>query len=122
LEVLNAKMDGPVFEIEVENLGTAKAIAIRAELVQKGEIVDVDVDNELKPDKQSTLRYTNFKKGPAILKLRYLDEDNVEYTQESAISVPADSADNRRGPGGFTIFLFLVIAAEGYVIYRYRKK
>jgi len=121
LDLLKAGVDDGRFEVEVQNLGTAKARAIKAELIQEGAVKDVDVENELKPDKKKTFRYTTFAAGPGVVKLTFLDPANTEYTAELPVS-----AESAAGSGGgvskTSLVLFLLVVGEGYYIYRLRKK
>jgi len=119
LEVLNTEIDGTDFKVEMENLGTAKAKAIRVKLVQDGEIMGVKIDNELKPDKHSTLRYKAFKAGPGKLELHYLDNANNAHDEVIDVEVPGASGG---GTSKWTLLLFVIVIGEGYYIYKLRKK
>lgn len=90
LEILNYEVEDGNFEVEIENLGTARAKAIRVELIQNGETIGVDVDNELRIDKHTTFRFETYKKGVGNLKIIYLDEQNVEY--EKLINVQVNQS------------------------------
>jgi len=117
LEVLNTELDNEDFKVEIENLGTAKAKAISVKLIQNGKLMGVKIDNELKPDKLSTLRFKNFKGGTGQLELHYLDDENQEYDETVYVEVPGKAAPIST----LTILLLLIVTAETVYIYRKKK-
>jgi len=117
LEVLNTEIDNADFKVDIENLGTAKAKAIRVTLVQGGKVMGVKIDNELKPDKHSTLRFKTFESGTGQLDIHYLDEENNVYDETIDVEVPGTSGKISK----WAIIFFLIAAGEGYVIYRLKK-
>gem|GEM_PF-1993879 len=119
LQVLNSEIEDGEFQVELGNLGTAKAKAIRAELVQKGEVVDVDIDNELKADKHTTMRYDIFSPGVAELHMTYVDDDGVSYESTTSLSVEGVIAG---GISGSAIVLLVIVLAEAGYIFKLRKE
>jgi len=117
LEVLNTEIDNSDFKVELENLGTAKAKAIRVKLVQDGKVMGVKIDNELKPDKHSTLRFKTFVRGTGQLDIHYLDAGNKAYDEVIDVEVPGKSGKTSK----WVIIFFLIAVLEGYVIYRLKK-
>ncbi|MFH1450892.1 MAG: hypothetical protein ABIF92_02835, partial [archaeon] len=117
IEVLNTEIDGTDFKVEMENLGTAKAKAIRISLVQDGKVMGVKIDNELKPDKASTLRFKAFKRGTGELKMHYLDEENTLYEETIDVEVPGSSGSISK----WAVLFFFLAAFEGFLIYRIKK-
>ncbi|MDP7282114.1 MAG: hypothetical protein QF475_00550 [Candidatus Undinarchaeales archaeon] len=117
LEVLNTEIDGSDFKVEMENLGTAKAKAIRVELVQGGKIMGVKIDNELKPDKHSTLRFKTFRRGSAQLVIHYLDDENMDYDETIDIEVPGSSGKTSK----WSVIFFIIVVIESIYIYRRKK-
>lgn len=120
--ILNTKVDEGKLEVEVENLGTAKAKAIKMELVQDGNVMDVDIDNELKADKHTTLRFKTFKAGIATLELSYLDDSNNEYTESITISVASSSVEKKVKVSVTSVVLIIIVVVEAFYIYKLRKR
>ena len=121
IDLLKAGVDDGRFEVEVQNLGTAKARAIKAELIQGGAVKDVDVENELKPDKKKTFRYTTFETGPGVVRITFLDPKNEEYTTELPVSAETGSEGGASIPKT-TLILAALVLGEAYYIYRLKKK
>ena len=117
LEVSNTELDNEDFKVEIENLGTAKAKAISVKLIQNGDLMGVKIDNELKPDKLSTLRFKNFRGGTGQLELHYLDDENQEYDETVYVEVPGRGTPLNT----LTVLLLLLVAAETVYIYRKKK-
>jgi hypothetical protein len=79
--------------------------------------MSVKIDNELKPDKHSTLRFKTFRRGTGQLVIHYLDDNNVEYDQTIDVEVPGSSG----GVSKWAVLFFLIAVGEGYYIYRRKK-
>ncbi len=109
LEILNYEVDDNNFEVEIENLGTARAKAIRVELIQNGESVGVDVDNELRIDKHTTFRFETYEKGIGELKITFLDEQNEEYTKSVPVQIDESSGGLGISPLMFLLILIIII-------------
>ena len=120
LEILNTEIEDNEFKIEIENLGTAKAKAIRVELIQNGKIMSVDVDNELKVDKHTTFRFSNYNKGVGTAHITYLDEKNKKHEDSVSVEVPSSSNEHIKIGIG-TIVLILVVILESVYIYKMKK-
>jgi hypothetical protein len=114
---LNTEIDNSDFKVEMENLGTAKAKAIRITLEQNGKVIGVEIDNELKADKASTLRFKNFKRGTGQIVLHYLDANNNEYDESIDVEVPGSSGKTSK----WAVLFFFIAVGEGYIIYRNKK-
>ncbi|MFO7872396.1 MAG: CARDB domain-containing protein [Candidatus Undinarchaeales archaeon] len=119
LEILNYEIDDDTFEVEIENLGTARAKAIRVELIQDGETIGVDVDNELRIDKHTTFRFETYKKGIGELKITFLDGQNKEYTK--SVSVQIDKSSGGLGISPSMFVLFLIVIAEAVFILKLKE-
>jgi hypothetical protein len=119
IQVLNSEIEDSEFQVEVGNIGTAKAKAIRAELIQNGNVVDVDIDNELKADKHTTFRYDNFMAGVAEIRLTYLDDAGQSYESSTNVAVEGVVAG---GISGLSILLLVIVVVEAIYIFRLRKE
>lgn len=120
LQLMNAEMDDGEFEAEFQNLGTAKAKAIRAELVQGGKTMSVDVENEIKPDKKTTFTFKKYTAGTGTIELEYLDDENKEYSDSVAISIATSSGEGGSPLG--TVLLIIVVVIVAVYLYKRRKK
>ncbi len=97
LQIIKTEVDKADNELTVEvvNIGSAKAVGIKGELIINDAVFDVDYTTQIKIDKHTTLKYkipprvTN-----ASLHLVYEGPDNKEYSQteliswESSFSIP----------------------------------
>ncbi|MFH1424226.1 MAG: CARDB domain-containing protein [archaeon] len=119
LEILNTKIETGEYKIEVQNLGTSKAKAIKVTLRQDGQIVGVDIENEIKADKKSTFRFTAYTAGVGEVTMEYLDEENREYSETIPVSISGSASG---GSGASGIIFFLIAVVEGIYIYKLRKK
>jgi hypothetical protein len=119
LQVLNSEIEDGEFQVELGNLGTAKAKAIRAELIQNGEVIDVDIDNELKADKHTTMRYDNFAPGVAEMHLTYVDDAGTSYESTASLSVEGVVA---AGVPSSVIALLVIVLAEAAYIFKLRRE
>ncbi|MFH0956282.1 MAG: hypothetical protein V1813_00305 [Candidatus Aenigmatarchaeota archaeon] len=125
IEILSAKVDGTDFKVDIENIGTGTAKALKIEFVQGGEVKDSAVASDLKPAKQKTLRFTGFSYGSAMVNISYLDEGNAFYSKETPLTVKMPYTTESSGPAdltGIVGILFIAAAAEGYYIWRLRKR
>ncbi len=125
IEILSAKVDDSDFKVDIENIGTGNAKALKIEFIQDGEVKDSSVASELKPTRHKTLRFSGFRYGEATVKISYLDESNEAFTSENRVDVKMQSS-SEDGSGTDTSWLssilFLLVLAEGYYIWRLRKK
>ncbi len=126
IEVLSAKVENSDLKVDVENIGTGSAKALKISLVQDGEIKDSAIASELKPTKHKTLRFKNFNYGNAKINITYLDEANKEYSKEIPISIKR-SVYGEEGKGGgasplITSVLIVIVVLETFYIWRIRKK
>jgi hypothetical protein len=125
IEILSAKVDGTDYKVDIENIGSGTAKALKIEFIQGGEVKDSAVASDLKPAKQKTLRFAGFSYGPAIVNISYLDEGNTFYSKETMLSVKMPYTTESNSPAdltGIVGILFIAAAAEGYYIWRLRKR
>lgn len=125
IELLSAKIDNSDFKVDIENIGTATAKAIKIAFVQDGEIKDSSVANELKPTKHKTIRFAGFRHGEAIINVSYLDQSNKFFAVEFPVTVkPSAYAEEQAGGGVSPLapILIVVVVLESYYIWRLRKK
>ncbi|MBN1897080.1 MAG: hypothetical protein JW789_05185 [Candidatus Aenigmarchaeota archaeon] len=125
LEILSAKVENGDFKVDIENIGTGSAKALKIEFIQDGEVKDSSVASELKPTRQKTLRFAGFRYGEATVKISYLDESNEVFEKETTVTVK-ESATSSDGSGtdysGYVGVLLLLVVVEGFYIWRLRKK
>ncbi len=126
IEVLSAKVEDSDFKVDIENIGTADAKALKIALIQNGEIKDSAVANELKPTKHKTLRFRGFSFGRAAINITYLDEKNDEYVKEIPVSIEKSIYAEERAEGGVsptvTAILIVVVVLESFYVWRLRKR
>lgn len=125
IEVLSAKIDNSAFKIDLENIGTATAKALKIALVQDGETKDSAVANELKPTKHKTLRFYGFRQGEAIINISYLDEGNEFFANEFPVSIKPSVYSEEQAGGGVSPLapiLIVVVVLESYYVWRLRKR
>lgn len=126
IEVLSAKVDNSAFKVDIENIGTGNAKALRISFVQDGEVKDSAVANELKPTKSKTLRFHGFSYGNAAINISYLDESNEFFTNEIPVSVKQSAyADEGTGGGvdsSLVSILVVIIVLESFYVWRIRKR
>ena len=126
IEVLSAKVDNSAFKVDIENIGTGNAKALRISFVQNGEAKDSAVANELKPTKHKTLRFHGFSYGNAAINISYLDESNEFFTKEIPVSVKQSVyADESAGGGvdsSLVSILVVIIVLESFYVWRIRKR
>lgn len=125
IEVLSAKPDNGAFKVDIENIGTASAKALKISLVQDNDIKDSAVANELKPTKHKTIRFQGFRYGNAIINISYLDESNKYFVNEIPVSIkqsiiPEESSNQGLSP--YAPLLILIIIVESYYVWRLRKR
>jgi len=125
IEVLSAKVDNSAFKVDIENIGTGNAKALKIAFVQDGEIKDSSVANELKPTKHKTIRFQGFRLGDATINISYLDEKNEFFSSEIPVTVKK-SVYSEEGKGAdyssLVIVLMLVVILESYYVWRIRKR
>ncbi|MFH1237028.1 MAG: hypothetical protein V1648_01315 [Candidatus Aenigmatarchaeota archaeon] len=126
IEILNAKVEGSDFKVDLENIGTANAKALKISLVQSGQVKDSQIASELRPSKQKTLRFRGFEYGNAIINISYLDESNEFFSNEIPLSIAQSAyAEEQSGNGGLSPLipvLIVVVVLESYYVWRLRKK
>ncbi|NIO21925.1 MAG: hypothetical protein GTN76_14640 [Candidatus Aenigmarchaeota archaeon] len=126
IEVLSAKIDNSDLKVDIENIGTGNAKALKISLVQGGEVKDSAIANELKPTKHKTLRFKGFVYGEAAINITYLDESNHEFTNEIPISIKQSVYAEDQGQGGvsptITAILIVIVVLETFYVWRIRKK
>ncbi len=124
IELLSSKVENSDLKVDLENIGTAKAKALKISLVQNGEVKDSAVASELKPTKHKTIRFRGFGYGEALINVSYLNERNEFFVKEFPVHVKP-SARAEEGGGGvspLTPVLVVVVVLESYYIWRLRKK
>lgn len=126
IEVLSAKVDNSDLKVDIENIGTGNAKALKISLVQGGEVKDSAIANELKPTKHKTLRFKGFTYGEAAINITYLDESNHEYTNEIPISIKQSVYAEEQAEGGvsptITAILIVIVVLETFYVWRIRKR
>lgn len=125
IEILSAKIDGGDFKVDIENIGTGDAKALKIEFIQNGEVKDSSVASELKPTRHKTLRFSGFTLGEATVRISYLDEENEVFTSDNLVTVKRSTYDedgSSTDTSPTLWVLFVLVLAEGYYIWRLRKK
>jgi len=126
IEVLSAKVDNSDLKVDIENIGTGNAKALKISLVQGGEVKDSAIANELKPTKHKTLRFRGFSYGEAAINITYLDESNHEFTNEIPISIKQSVYAEEQAEGGvsptITAILIVIVVLETFYVWRIRKR
>jgi hypothetical protein len=124
IEILSAKVENSDFKVDVENIGTANAKALKITLLQNGKIIDSAVANELRPSKYKTVRFKGFEYGQATINISYLDEDNKFFSNEYEISIKPSAYSETEKENNLSMLLpifLLIIIAETYYIWRLRR-
>ena len=123
LEVLNSEIERNEFKVEMNNIGTASAKGIKIALVQKGENRGVSVVSEIKAGKYKAVRFADYEAGAGILNISYYDESNVLHTKSLDVYIERPNEGSESGVSPLAVYGLLVLAAaEGYYIWRLRKK
>ena len=125
IEVLSAKIDNGAFKVDIENIGTGNAKALRIAFVQDGDIKDSSVANELKPTKHKTIRFQGFREGAATINISYLNEANEFFMNEIPVTVKRSASASETGGADYSslvIVLMLVVVLESYYVWRIRKR
>jgi len=122
IDILSTKLEDSEFTVNIQNIGTATAKAIKVVLTQNNQIKDVSIISELKPTKYKTLRFTGFSYGSAMINITYLDETNKEHKESVPVSITKKSEERKSGFSLTSVVLILIIIAEGYYIIRLRKR
>lgn len=125
IEILSAKVDGTDYKVDIENIGSGTAKAMKIEFVQDGEVKDSAVASDLKPSKQKTLRFSGFRYGPAIVNISYLDEGNTFFSKENLLTVKMPYTTENDQPAdltGIVGILLIAAIAEGYYIRKLRRR
>ncbi|MBN2042452.1 MAG: COG1361 S-layer family protein [Candidatus Aenigmarchaeota archaeon] len=127
IEILSAKVDGSNYKVDIENIGTSDAKALKVSFVQNGEVRDVSVTNELKPSKAKTLRFSGFEYGQAIINISYLDESNSPHVIETPVVIKQSSAISEESGGagaysGLIPVLLVIVVLESFYIWRMKRK
>jgi hypothetical protein len=126
IEVLSAKVDNSDLKVDIENIGTGNAKALKISLVQGGEMKDSAIANELKPTRHKTLRFKGFSYGEAFINITYLDDANHEYAKEIPISIKQSVYAEEATEGGvsptITAILIVIVVLETFYVWRIRKR
>ncbi|MBN2331136.1 MAG: hypothetical protein JXC85_04955 [Candidatus Aenigmarchaeota archaeon] len=126
IEVLSAKVDNSAFKVDIENIGTGNAKALKIAFVQNGEIKDSAIANELKPTKAKTLRFQGFSYGNAAINISYLDESNQFFSKEIPVTVKRSVYDEEgTGVGvdsSLVSVLVVIVVLESFYVWRIRKR
>jgi len=124
IEILSAKVENSDFKVDIENIGTANAKALKIAFIQDNEIKDSSIVSELRPTKYKTMRFKNFHPGNALINISYLDESNKFFSEEYPVSVTASSSDEKANGGLSPLVpvLIVVVVLESYYVWRLRKK
>jgi hypothetical protein len=125
IEILSTKIENSDFKVDVENIGTANAKALKIMLVQGGEVKDSAIANELRPSKYKTIRFKGFGYGSALINITYLDENNQFFSEEIPVSITQSSYSQENTDNGLSPIipiLIVVIVLESYYVWRLRKQ
>ena len=125
IEVLSAKIDNSAYKVDIENIGTANAKALKIALIQDGEIKDSSVANELRPTKHKTIRFQGFRFGDALINISYLDEKNELFTYELPVTIARPLYAEESAGADFSsaaLILLVLVIIEAYYIRRLRKR
>lgn len=98
--------------VEVNNLGTADADAIRGELVIDNKTFDVDYITRIKTDKSASFKFKIPQTETGILKLSYKGPDSTEYTKEEII------AWDRPKTNGVNWIIIVVVVIVVYIVWK----
>ncbi|MEM5872127.1 MAG: CARDB domain-containing protein, partial [Candidatus Aenigmatarchaeota archaeon] len=124
IEILNTKVENSDLKVDIENIGTANAKALKITLMQNGKLIDSTIANELRPSKYKSIRFKGFEYGQATIKISYLDEDNNPFNTEYTINIsPSSSSENEKNTDySFLVpILIIIILIETYYIRKLRK-
>jgi len=121
LDILSTKLEDSEFTVNLQNIGTSTAKAIKVVLVQNNQIKDVNIVSELKPTKYKTLRFTGFSYGTATINITYLDEMNVEHSTQVPVSITKQVVEQKSELPATSIVLLAVVVVETYYIFQLRK-
>lgn len=125
IEILSAKMDNGAYKVDIENIGTADAKALKVALVQDGEVKDSSIASELRPSKSKTIRFQGFRQGEAVINISYLNVNNEYFANEFPVSIKPSAFSEEAQAGGVTPLapiLIVIVVLESYYIWRLRRK
>ncbi len=126
IEVLSTQIDNGDFKVDIENIGSGTAKALKTSFIQDNELKDVSVTNELKPSKHKTLRFAGYRYGQALINISYLDEINEFHVVETPVTIKQKtSAQEESGSGQYDALipiLAVIVVLETYYIWRVRKR
>lgn len=125
IEILSTKIENSDFKVDVENIGTANAKALKIMLVQGGTVRDSAIANELRPSKYKTIRFRGFEYGSAMINITYLDENNVFFSEEIPVSITQSSSSQEKADSGLSPLipvLIVLLVLESYYVWRLRKQ
>jgi hypothetical protein len=126
IEILSAKVEDSDFKVDIENIGTANAKALKIVLVQGDKIIDSAVANELRPAKYKSIRFHGFEYGQALINISYLDESNQFFSAEYPVTISVSSSSSEQGNEGglapLVPVLVVVVVLESYYVWRLRKR
>lgn len=125
IEILSTSMENSNFKVDIENIGSGSAKALKTMLVQDGEIKDVSVTNELEPSKHKTLSFSGFSYGQGLINISYLDQINNPHNVVMPVSIKKAVSQDQNSNNSSAIFvpvLVIVVVLETFYIWRIRKK
>jgi hypothetical protein len=126
IDILSAKIDGTDYKVDIENIGTANAKALKILLIQGGKTSDSAIANELRPAKSKTIRFTGYEFGQATINISYLDETNKFFSSEYPVTInKATTSSTQSGDSGLSPLvpvLIVVVVLESYYVWRIRKR
>ncbi len=126
IEILSAKVENSDFKVDIENIGTANAKALKILLIQGDKTVDSAVANELRPAKYKSIRFRGFEYGQALINISYLDESNQFFSEEYPVSInPSSASSEQSNEGGLAPLvpvLIVLVVLESYYVWRLRKR
>ncbi len=106
-------MEEQKLTIEINNLGTAEADAIKSELIINNKTFDVDYVTKIKIDKSASFKFKIPQTESAILKLSYKGPDNIQYTKDEVIVWDKPKAN------GFNWITIIVVGIIIYLIWKF---
>jgi hypothetical protein len=125
IEILSTSMDNSNFKVDIENIGSGSAKAVKTMLMQDGEIKDVSVTNELEPSKHKTLSFSGFSYGQGLINISYLDQINNPHNVVMPVSIKKAASQEQNSGNSSAIFvpvLVIAVVLETFYIWRIRKK
>ncbi|HDD46494.1 MAG TPA: hypothetical protein ENG42_03380 [Candidatus Aenigmarchaeota archaeon] len=124
VDVLSYELDNNELKVDIENLGTASAKAIKISLIQDNEIRDISVISELKASRHKTVRFKNFDFGKAKLNISYMNERNEKVIKDMDLVIKSRAEGKGKEDDSMllTALFILVIVELAYIIKLRREK